>query len=613
MDSEELLSLSSPVILIVHRLESAGLIYGTTLNDLTDFGAHDGFATSAALIASETKLPYSPTPPFVYDVYPDYNSTAWRAANKGTYRPCSGPGGLIEDMLVFSGRPKAFGEPPMGSYIALEIDSNLCFERETRLGRYGFREENSTEPAGKQIIWDSVDWGFLQQECALQNSDRYGQIQANLRAGNVSFQGNSTAAYSRLGKSRSLETIPIADSQHTRKESSPIMPETKSRTAIIVRTHSNQSWTDNDKQNIRALISELSLGSGGEYQVYLSVQVKDESLPIWTDVNVYNAAVQNSVPKEFWNMTVLWNDAKMKEMYPKILPDVNNVHQSQWLSVQKFAQDYPHFDYYWNWELDTRYTGHYYNLLEKLAAFAKAQPRKYLWERNERYYIPAYHGAYEKFRKMVEPVSDKNTIWGPPPNPKIRPVGPIRPNIDPKTDNYTWGVEEEADYISLAPLFNPVLTKWVGKHDIWGFLGPEDTPRRAAIGTQSRCSKLLLDTMHEENLKGNHASSEMTPQTVALLHGLKAVYAPIPIFFDRGWGGSMLAKYFNPGPNGESGNTPLSAFSWGNEMRFNGSTWYYRATPPMRLYNNWLGWEDTGVGGSEVRFLHPVCRDVANK
>jgi hypothetical protein len=98
----------------------------------------------------------------------------------------------------------------------------------------------------------------------------------------------------------------------------------------------------------------------------------------------------------------------------------------------------------------------------------------------------------------------------------------------------------------------------------------------------------------------------MTPQTVALLHGLKAVYAPIPMFFDRAWGGAMLAKYFNPGPRGESGNTPQSAFSWGNEMRFNGTTWYYRATPPTRLYNNWLGWEDSGIGGPEVRVLHPV-------
>lgn len=40
----------------------------------------------------------------------------------------------------------------------------------------------------------------------------------------------------------------------------------------------------------------------------------------------------------------------------------------------------------------------------------------------------------------------------------------------------------------------------------------------------------------------------MTPQTVALLHGFKAVFAPIPMFLDRDWSGESLEKFFNPGP-----------------------------------------------------------------
>jgi len=500
----------------------------------------------------------------------------------------------------------------MGSYVALDIDSNLCFERETRLGPYGFQEELLTDAATslkmlrRRTNWDSINWGSLQQECALRNADRYDRVQgyppvSDFPAGQSL---NSSTRYNSTGKSRRLDPIPVEDSREYDEESVQVTIEAKSRTAVIIRTHSNQTYTENDKQNIRALISELSLRSGGEYQVYLLVQVKDESLPIWTDANAYNEAVQNSVPKEFWNMTVLWNDAKMKEMYPDILPSINNVHQSQWLSVQKFAKDYPDFEYYWNWEFDTRYTGQYYNLLEKLDTFAKSQPRKYLWERNERYYIPTFHGRYFNLRKMVEPETDKDTIWGPPPNPKIRPVGPTRPHFDPKEDNYNWGVGEDADYISLAPMFNPVLTKWAGKNDVWGFLGRENTPRRATIGTTSRCSKLLLDTMHAENLKGNHAHSEMTPQTVALLHGLKAVYAPIPIFFDKAWAGTSLQKYFNPGPKGESGTSVESPFSRGREGRFEGSTWHHRATPPTRLYNNWLGWEDRGIGGPEWEKTH---------
>jgi len=166
-------------------------------------------------------------------------------------------------------------------------------------------------------------------------------------------------------------------------------------------------------------------------------------------------------------------------------------------------------------------------------------------------------------------------------------------------------VDEEADYITLAPIFNPVGSGWIIRDDVWGYGGPSNTPRRATIGTQSRCSRKLLDQMHKENVKGNHVSSEMTPQTVALLHGFKAVYAPLPIYFDRKWDGKSLEKWFNPGPKGESGSCKESPYGWGLETRFAGSTWYFRAITPMRLYNNWLGWEDSGIGGAEVYLFIP--------
>jgi len=175
----------------------------------------------------------------------------------------------------------------------------------------------------------------------------------------------------------------------------------------------------------------------------------------------------------------------------------------------------------------------------------------------------------------------------------------------PTDDDYEWGVGEHADYISLGPIFNPNNTAWVGGPDVWGYkLGADGTPRRTTIITQSRCSKRLLDTMHAENLAGNHVSSEMTPQTVALHHGLKAVYAPHPVFFDREWKAESLERWFNPGPEGQSGSGLESPFGWGRESRFAGSTWYYRAEAPMRLYNNWMGWEDSGVGGAAWEKLH---------
>jgi len=510
---------------------------------------------------------------------------------------------------VFSGHPEIFGEPPIGSYVALDIDSNLCFERETRLAPYGYVEEKS---AGSKAESSSVEkhtreslanWGLLQQECVQKNSDRYTPGLVKPQASNYAMPAwtnssrlfNSTAMRRRL-EVRTGEDGPQKNGPDRKRK---IKAEVMSRKAVIIQTSSEQKYTENDILNIRALISELSLRSGGEYQVFLLVQVEDEALPIWADPTVYMESVHENIPREFWNMTVLWNGAKMKEAYPLIPSEVNNADQSPWLSIQMFAQEYTEFTHYWNWDFESRYTGHYYNLLEKLASFAKAQPRKYLWERNERYYISSFHSRLSKFHLSVEKISGSDTVWGAPTGLGIKPVGPVKPSPDPGEDMYKWGIGEEADFISLSPIFNPVNTKWRPRNDVWGFEG-EDTPRRATIGTQSRCSKKLLNAMHAANVKGNHVGGEMMPPTIALLHGLKPVFAPIPMFFDRAWDGISLERYFNPGPKGQSGSTPNSPFSEGNEGRFEGSTWHVFSEPPMRLYNNWMGSEDGAIGGPEV-------------
>jgi hypothetical protein len=380
------------------------------------------------------------------------------------------------------------------------------------------------------------------------------------------------------------------------------------RTALLIRTYTGKEYSENDLQIIRSLVTELSLRTGGQYQVFMFVQVKDNSYAIWESEDTYEYVLQSNVPREFWDMTVLWNDDATQSTYPKLGSKQATVHVAQWLSVQKFAQEFPEFDYVWNWELDSRVTGHHYEFLEKLVSFAKKQPRRGLWERNERYYIPSVHGDYDTdFRKEVEGHAVNGSVWGPPELPFISPIGPKPPVEKPEDDDYTWGVGEDADLITVAPIFNPINSSWIGAADVWGYNDSShpssSLPRRTTIITQSRVSKRLLDIMHVENLRGNHVFSEMTTQTVALLHGLKAVYAPMPIFFDQPWSGKRLEKWFNGGLNGESGGIG-SAMGWGREGRFGGSTWYFRANPPQRLYTNWMGWEDTGMGGPDWEDVH---------
>jgi hypothetical protein len=50
------------------------------------------------------------------------------------------------------------------------------------------------------------------------------------------------------------------------------------------------------------------------------------------------------------------------------------------MPMQYFAYQHPEYDYYWNWEMDARNTGHWYHLFDKVTQWAQKQPRKGLWE-----------------------------------------------------------------------------------------------------------------------------------------------------------------------------------------------------------------------------------------
>ncbi|KAK4217162.1 hypothetical protein QBC37DRAFT_63327 [Rhypophila decipiens] len=541
----------------------AGLIYGATVAKLKNQNTRSS--------AQEKDLSKTEEQRFAFNPYPKYNSREWRAAHDADHVPCDGPAGsVMRDIGVFKGWPWDFPEPGFGSYEVLGMDKNLCFERGGRLGQYGLQ---SRPDGGEFVEWSTVDWGLLQNQCVRKNKDRFGSAADD-------------------------------DSSKVDRVSNETKPRRESRTAVLLRSYTGKEYSENDKQAIRSMVTELNLRTGGEYQVYLFVHVKRPD-DIFGDRNAYQFVMQKEVPREFWGMTVLWNDDSVRRMYPKLDETASKVHNAQYLSVQKFMHEHREFDFVWNWEVDSRAVGHQYDFVSKLAEFSKRQPRKGLWERNERFYIRDVHGEYDgQFRKTIEVLYGNDTVWGAPEVAGVTPLGPKPPTRTPQEDDYQWGVGEEADLITLSPIFNPVNSGWILGGEIWGFgeVG-KSLPRRATIITQSRLSRRLLDLMHAEDRSGNHVASEMMPQTIALLHGLKAVYAPMPVFFDRPWTGVQLERWFNGGPRRESGGFG-SAMGWGRERRFQGSTWYYRADPPQRMYNNWMGYEDTGFGGDEWERVH---------
>ncbi|KAL2129966.1 hypothetical protein VTI74DRAFT_7055 [Chaetomium olivicolor] len=608
---------------LLERQPGFEAIYGGTIENLIDEDVRRPSETEQLGPALNTSTSNKPQP-VTFDPYPKYNSHEWRARH-AAYVPCLGPTGkVVEDIRVYKGRPANFPDPGFGSYNVLGLDRNLCFERETRMGMYGL--STVLDKHGHEIDWDKVRWGDLQHECLEANRARFAPsgpknpyITADTDASpdlkrdteanqHVDDEDSILSAVGRLWRKMrkpSRRRLDRGAARSRRDKNATI--EYEPRTALLLRAFTGKTYTENDKMVIRSLITELNLRSGGEFEVFLFVHVRDNEQDIWTEAG-YEKALEEHVPEEFRTIAILWNEVAVDHKYPRLTPKARKVHNGQFCPVQMFMQEFREFDFVWNWEMDSRVVGHHYDVLTKLGEFGKKQPRRGIWERSDRYYIPSYHGSYDlQFRATVERAVGSDTIWGPPDIPVVKPVGPKPPVATPEEDDYKWGVGEEADLIELAPMFDVVNSGWVMRNQVWGYRSQNfpwgRLPRRATIITQSRLSRRLIDVMHAEDLRGNHVASEMVAQTTALLHGLKAVYAPMPVFFDRAWSGASLAKWFNGGPNGQSGSFG-SAMGWGQEGRYLGSTWYYRARPPQRLYNNWMGYEDTKIGGEEWEAKH---------
>ncbi|OHW91461.1 hypothetical protein CSPAE12_09932 [Colletotrichum incanum] len=590
------------------KLPGSGAIYGNTLKSLNRQDDRPAKHAEHFRPSSAEEQPYANQRPVHFDPYPNYNSDEWNKTHRAPYVPCIGAlGEPVEDLLVFKGHPRDFPKPSMGGFDILDMDGNICYERDTRLGQYGLTRQLHSK-TGLPIDWDSIKWGDLQKKCSEQNAARFGSGKPNeylmTAYPDIAEKYGKEMKMTKRQDSRSGPEDEVDDELEIRENTAH-----ESRTAVLLRTYTGKKYTENDKQVIRSLISELSLRSGGEYEVFLLLHVRDDSVNIWDDKERQNV-LDTHIPKEFHSITKPWNDQAVWDVYTALTDaEEKTVHHAQWLSVQKFSIDHPEFDYIWNWEMDVRVVGHSYDFVRRLEEFSKKQPRRGLWERNERYYIPAFHGDYDTdFRMHTEQATrGSSQVWGPPKVPFIHPVGPKPPVANPEDDPYRWGVGEDADLITLGPIFDPVNSSWIFGDRIWGYKDdenpdPKTLPRRTTIVTQSRISKRLLDIMHVENLRGNHIASEMTPQTVALLHGFKAVFAPHPTWFDRPWNGAFLDKWFNSGDKGSGGEG--SPFGYGRERRYQGTTWYYRAEPPSRLYNNWMGYVDTDIGGRHWEIEH---------
>ena len=572
----------------------------------------------------------------------------------------------------YAGLPMGFADSVVGSAELLGLPNETCYDKYGRLGPYGYGysiRRGGTgaglegEKAGADLVWSeqpqidftSIRWSSAQSRCFQKNKSRF----TRQRSGVESEVSGGL-------KKRSEER-----SQTLREETQDQRNDTAAdgtglrRTAVVIRTWLGFDFTAEAILFLRSLVSELSLASGGMYTVHFLIHVKDDNLPIWADRPTHDSVLAAALPTEFHGMGTLWSERQMGLIYGGLaesffekLP-VHGVYRSVFMPLQHFSQLHPEYDSYWNVEMDVRYTGHWGVLLERLSVWAREQPRKGLWERAARYYIPSVHGSWEDFTQMVRVRSemlpqgppparsrwaayadpdnaaassqantreeDPKPVWGPR-SPADAP--PFEGDPSPPTtyagDKYAWGVGEDADLIALNPLFDPDGSDWRLADDVTGYnrsLPPP--PRRAAVVTTSRLSRRLLDAMHRETALRRHAMfSEAWPASVALHHGFKAVSVPHPVYVDRAWPPAFLERTFNAGVDGPD-TRGRKALVWGEGQMHNlkGVSWYYNSGFAPNLWRRWLGFRVDGGGGEEWEnaregrmclppmLLHPV-KDV---
>jgi hypothetical protein len=208
-------------------------------------------------------------------------------------------------VLVYKGKQAGFPESRFGSYEAMGLDGDVCTDRYSRFGAYGFGEDSEDDIPGfirpSLVPWFEVDWHYLQSRCFDRNTDRYkpGSAMNDTRQQPLSFE---------------LREPPRKNSE---SESISGMKQYHPRSAVLIRTWHNMVWTSNHREYLRALIMELSLHSGAEYEVFLLIHVKDDELPIFSDAKTIEE-LRKSVPAEFRKMALFFNNKLLEAWFPKI-------------------------------------------------------------------------------------------------------------------------------------------------------------------------------------------------------------------------------------------------------------------------------------------------------
>ncbi|SMR41457.1 unnamed protein product [Zymoseptoria tritici ST99CH_1E4] len=559
-------------------LFSMALVYSLLPHTLlaSEFIPTSSLDTPTQIPSTDTTTPTLPSNTPLCDVWSNYDST-WRRQ-----MPLAVP---ANDSALPQTR---LGDPE----IMNRNGTHGCVPAAERLGPFGHSVGRSDF---RDRPWSTLRWGELQSKCAYeqqQQSDGKGKPYRAMKSRLQRFHG---------GVDENLKNAWL-DGKVT------------GRTAVVLRTWNQFEYTGNQKAWLRTLATELALDTGGKYQLFLLVDVKDGELDL-NDDKTHAEVLEKSVPEEFRDMTLLWNEKMVKEWFPKV--DQHRAMHQMYQALQIFSYTFPEFDHIWQFEMDARLTGNAARTLDDVTTWSTSQPRKNLWERNARFYVPGLWSDYSAFSRALDAElanHTDSTTWGPPPTAQnyITPGGPPPPS----RSNTTWGIGEAPDLITFSPMIDPIGSDWAYEEGgVHGFDPPASLPRRMAIVSMTRTSRRLLRLISlEQRETGNWLVSESTPETFTFLHGLKGVYAPhvVSFSFDDGKGKGLeteeMEEMVHKGPWWSRAGGARTGFLWTHgglpEERWKGASYFFWEGTAGNVWKGYVGGEC-----GEAMLLHPVKGD----
>jgi hypothetical protein len=222
-----------------------------------------------------------------------------------------------DQVTAYAGVPASFPKVFAGAYDAVGLNGSVCFDRYSRYGAYGLGADEHDvlhwDAPRTTPDWATVPWGKLQDECLVRNAGRFrpGARTPTVKSRSTTLPAEEAVEAAFAASADTADTDAEIRGDETQKKF-------QARTAVLIRAWTGYTYEENDVMAIRAMVSELSLASGGEYEVFLLVHVKDARLDVFGNETLYAEVVEEHVPEELRSIAVLWSEAIFHEWYPEV-------------------------------------------------------------------------------------------------------------------------------------------------------------------------------------------------------------------------------------------------------------------------------------------------------